>query len=144
MRWIALACLLGACAAPDPQEVPVRWLSLERFRVDVQPILAESCGNPSCHGRSDRPLSLYSVRGWRLDPAHTYLPEPLTEEEQVHNYTMSCVFVSEAASPEESLLLLKPLGASADRYHGGGVVFDGDSDRDYRTVLDWIEEGWSL
>jgi hypothetical protein len=132
-----------ACSAPGGEDIEVRWLDYDLFVADVQPILAEKCGNPSCHGRADRPYSVFSPRAWRLDPERTHLSEPLSSEELVHNYTMSCVFVSEAEAPDASLLLLKPLGSSGDVFHGGGVIFEGESDRDYRIVLEWIEKGWS-
>lgn len=142
MRWLLPLILAAACGPVDESETPVRWLDHAEFAEAVQPVLAARCGNPSCHGRTARPFAIYSQRNWRLDPARTHLDEPLTETELRHNYDTSCVFASEAASPAEALLVLKPLAETAGVAHGGGVIFDGTSDRDYLTLLRWIEGGW--
>lgn len=142
IRAIAAAALLAACSVPVEDATAVRWLDVDAFEADVQPILAARCGNPSCHGRPDRPFAVYSALQWRADPARTHLPEPLTGDELAHNYTAACVFVSEAEHPDDALLLRKPLADAAGTYHGGGAVFDGTADDDYRTVRAWVHGGW--
>lgn len=137
-----VAIALAACGAVDRDDVAVRWLDYDVFVTEVQPVLAEKCGNPSCHGRAERAFSIYSHRNWRQDPAALYLPDALTSDELAHNYEASCVLVSEVAAPQETLLLKKTLGNSAGIYHGGGAIFD-ESDRWYRILLAWVEKGWT-
>lgn len=142
MRWlcILLACWLGsACSEAPEDDVAVAWLDYEVYVEDVQPILATYCGNPACHGNADRAFSLYSAGNWRANATDLYLPTPLSEDELMHGFVTSCVLASEAASPEETLLLTKALGAGAKTYHGGGEIFLGTSDRSYRVILEWLQ-----
>jgi len=139
---LVLAALAVACSVPASDDVEVRWLGYDDFVESVQPVLARACGNPSCHGRPERALSIYSTERWRADRDRLFLVEPLTATELEHNYTASCVLVTEAGLPAEALLLRKPLGSRAGVYHGGGDVFDGVTDRDYRKLLQWVEKGW--
>ncbi len=138
----AAATLLFACEEPGSENVAVRWLDYEVFVEDVQPVLAEMCGNPSCHGRPDRAFSIYSQRNWREDPDLLFRPDELSSAELNHNYEGSCVLVSEAAGAEDTLLLKKSLGKAAGVYHGGGAVLE-ESDRSYRILLDWVKKGWA-
>ncbi len=142
-RWtsIAMLLLLGlACNEPEGEVVPVHWLDYEVFVSEVQPILGDRCGNPSCHGRPERAFAIYSPLNWRADPAMTHVPEALTEDELYRNYAISCVFVTGPdETPDEALLLGKSLGDSGGGYHGGGVVFESTSDREYRVLRQWIE-----
>lgn len=140
--FIALAAL-GACSPAPAEDTEVRWLDLDRFAGEVQPILAEACGNPTCHGRPERPFAIFSQRQWRADRDRLFFDEPLTEDELVHNYTLSCVFSTEADEPADAMLIRKPLAGAAGVYHGGGPVFDGVTDRDYRAILAWLEQGWT-
>jgi hypothetical protein len=142
-RLVLFAFLLGAgCALPEGDAQHVRWLDFESYVAEVQPVFAQRCGNPSCHGRAERAFSIYSPLQWRADPARTHLREPLTEAELVANYTVTCVLVTEAATPEDSVVLRKALGDAAGTYHGGGAIFEGSTDREYRAVLRWMERGW--
>lgn len=138
---IALALLAG-CVEPDEGSVPVVWLDATVFAEEIQPILGERCGNPSCHGRSDRPLAIYSPGRWRADPTRTFLPEPLTEAELAHDYAAACAFAAHDGAVDIAPLLLKPLGAGAGVYHGGGAVFAATTEPDYRALAAWIEAGW--
>jgi hypothetical protein len=138
----AFGCGIASCDVTEVDSVPVRWLDYPEFEAQVQPILAERCGNPTCHGRPERPFSVFSPLAWRLDAARTYLQEPLTEEELVHNYVSACVFASEADAPADAALVRKPLADTIGVYHGGGVIFDGRADRNYRAVHAWLENGW--
>lgn len=142
MRVLLAIALLTGCGAPEGDDRDVRWLDDDVFAADVQTILADGCGNPSCHGRADRPFSVYSPGHWRENVDDTYLPGPISARELEHNYTVSCVLVSEADVPEESLLLRKTLGEAAGVYHGGGAIFEDTTERDYRTLLQWVEGGW--
>lgn len=130
------------CSAPDQDHVAVRWHDEAQFSLQVQPILAGRCGNPSCHGRPERPLSIFSPRRYRLDPGRTHLDEALTQAELEHNYRLSCVLSTEGEQPADTWLLRKPLGSSAAVYHAGGDVFESSADLEYRTLLAWVETGW--
>ncbi len=136
------ALLLGCGGGADTERTEVRWLDRQTFEQQVQSTLGEHCGNPSCHGRPDRPLSIYSPLRWRADPSRTFIDEPLTIEEQDHNYVVSCVMATEGTTARETLLATKPLADLVGVFHGGGPVFSSRTDRDYRTLVSWVEVGW--
>jgi len=139
--FLALGYFMAVgCVAPEDEEVVLRSYDYDRFVAEVQPILAARCANPTCHGRPERALSIYSPLAWRADSARTYLIEELGEDELEHNYDVSRALASESAAPEYCLLLRKPLGDAASTYHGGGDVFEGETDPDYRTMLDWLSD----
>ena len=141
MRILAvlMTMMLAGCSAPESGEVAVALYDHEVFATTVQPIIADKCGNPSCHGRPERAFSIFSERNWRLDYDELYLPVPLSEEELEHNLISTCLQIDEDGS-SQSFLLLKPLGDAAGTYHGGGVIFS-ETDRSYRAILSWIESG---
>jgi hypothetical protein len=97
------------------------------FRNDVQPVLMRAgCNAGSCHG------SAQGKNGFRLtlfgyNPDVDYLT--LTRHARGRRL--------DAATPEESLMLLKPLG-TVD--HEGGTRFAHDSPL-YGTLAEWIEQG---
>ena len=139
MRWLWLALVAVGCAV-DGGEVGVVWLDRAQYEAEVQPILATRCGSPSCHGRADRPWSLYSPGHYRADPARTHLDEPLSAAELEANFARACVFV-DVDDPAASELVTEPLDHYAGVSHGGGVIFEGTSERDYRIIVRWIEGG---
>lgn len=142
MRAAALFLVsLAACTVPDSDDVIVRLYDFELFQATVQPVIANSCGNPSCHGRPERAFSIFSQRNWRLDADQLYLPTPLSDEELEHNFISASLQVDDGDDLRQSLLLLKPLGDVANTYHGGGTVFADQTDRSYRAILAWIESG---
>ncbi len=136
-----VAVALTGCLGPEPGASQIRAFDRDVFAASVQPILAERCANPSCHGRPDRPMSLYSPLRWRMDPDRTFLAEPLSAAELDHNFTMASVFAI-GVDPEHTLILEKPLAEAVGMYHGGGAVFEGTLDRGYRTIRAWLEGGW--
>lgn len=126
-------CLEGEPASP--RETP----EMQAFREHAEPVLMERCANPSCHGRSDRPLSLYAPQRHREDSADTFLTTPLTEREHLRNYLQSRSFVASPAGRSE--LLRKPLDrSSGGSGHEGGAIFRDTSDYDYRRLLTWLEQ----
>ena len=141
-RYAFVLALLALPACPTEGVEDFRFFDRDRYENEVQPILAASCANPSCHGRPDRPFSLFGTRAWRENPDDVFLPTQLTDAEIEHNYTQSCAFAATGDSPESAQLLLKPLEQYAGTYHGGGVIFEGTAEEDYRVILDWVEEGW--
>lgn len=107
----------------------------------VQPVLARSCANPSCHGSPRRPLEIYAPQQHRSDPARLFLDEPLTTDELEHNFTHACMFLAPATVAEECELVSKPLAPGAGGIeHGGIVVYDRLDDPELQPVLDWIDE----
>lgn len=144
MRRAAIALLLLGCGSPpESGSERVHWLDYAEFKAKIQPVYAQSCSNPSCHARPERALSLYAPMARRLDESRTHLLEPLTEEELMHNYVVSCVLASEGERPGDTLLLRKPLAQHANTHHEGGAVFEGPSDDRYRTLEDWVAEGFA-
>jgi hypothetical protein len=131
-----LLLLLGGCGGVSQGVERVEMRDLEAFVRDVEPVLEARCANPSCHGRPERPLSLYAPSARRKNPDGTYLAGPLSGDELWHNYAVSCAL--SAGTPEEALLARKPLGASGGLYHGGGAVFEGPTDRGYRAIIRWL------
>lgn len=136
---IAAAFLAFGCSAPENGTIPLQWLDRGVFVDTVQPILAERCANPSCHGRPERPLSIFAPLRFRSDDSRRYLDEPLARNEIDHNYMACVVFSTEAAQASEALLIAKPLAEI--RYHGGGAIFDSTDDPDYQRMLEWIADG---
>lgn len=142
MRGAAILLIVVAgCTSPDSGEEEIPLLDYEFFATTVQPILGAKCGNPSCHGRAERAFSIFSQRNWRNDERELFLSTPLSEEEMEHNFISSSLQVDARYIASESFLLLKPLGDLADTYHGGGIIFSDETDRSYRTLLNWIENG---
>lgn len=140
---LVLAAAVIGCGGPPPGEEAVNRPSFERFELEVQPILELGCANPSCHGRPERPLSIYAPLRHRADPSRTHLAEPLTADELLQNYSVSRVLGSGGASADETLLVRKPLAEHAATYHGGGAVFDGAADERHRTLRAWVAEGFA-
>ena len=97
------------------------------FQNDVLPALMRAgCNSGGCHG------SAQGKNGFRLslfgfDPQYDYIS--LTRDQRSRRIN--------AAIPEESLMLLKPLG-QVD-HEGGTAIQPGDGM--YETMLQWIKEG---
>jgi hypothetical protein len=131
-----LAALAVGCG-PPPGERPLRLGPLDEFERSVEPILQSRCGQGGCHGRPDRPFAVYAPGVYRLDPARTHIAERLSAEEIERNAERLAALA--VAPAEDSLALTKPLAVSAGGvHHGGGDVFVGDSDPDYRLMLRWL------
>ena len=137
MKRLLLAFFLVGCVDGPGigDELPGDYRAFEE---DVQPIL-NGCANPSCHGTSERPLELYSVRQHRLDPEEIYLETPLSDRELWLNFIRSCGFLMDLEAPEDCELLRKPLSVEAGGVeHGGGVQFGDLENPDYALLLDWV------
>jgi hypothetical protein len=131
----AVLLLTGGCdVGAGPVEEWPRFGGLDAFVEQAQPVLAARCANPSCHGRPERPLALFAVHRHRLDPADTFLDDPLTEEELRHNFNQTTAFLLDVSEPDESLLLVKPRSE-----HAGVVVFGDAADYDHVRLREWIE-----
>lgn len=136
---VLLLVPLAGCTFPGEGGEPVPLHDRAVFEAEVQPILAERCANPSCHGRPERPLSTYAIGRYRADPGATYSDDPLTPDEMTHNYLVACVLGAFTERPEDAELAAKPLASPL--YHGGGKVFEDERDADHRTIVAWIAAG---
>lgn len=132
IKWLPLLCI--ACDGVDQSYFPVPRLDEAVFVADVEPVLEARCANPSCHGRPERPLSIFAPHFYREDSTRTFLNEALSDDELRHNYDLSCSFAVGIDFPDDCLLLRKPLGLA---YHGGGVVLD-ETDPEARAIRDWL------
>ena len=136
---VALAALLAGCEGPRPGGAALQLGSLEEFRLDVEPRLELRCAQGGCHGRPDRPLSLYAPGQYRRDPARTHLDEALDPVELERNAQAIAALGLSAASLAASPLFTKPLALSdGGVWHGGGDVFVDRSDPMYEALLRWV------
>lgn len=132
-RWLSLLATTTACVASTGETTPLVSEDLETFAALAQPVFETRCANPSCHGNADRPLSLYAARRYRRVEARTFLDEPVSDDELLHNLLQASVFVDGLERASDSMLLTKPLGV-----HAGLEVFATD-DYDYRRLEAWVE-----
>ncbi len=139
LQYIAITFITCGCGATEVDTIAPQTFDQDAFVATIQPILAQRCANPSCHGRPERPLAIYAPMRFRRDPSRTHLDEPLTAREVEHNFWASVVLSTEAERPEDALFIAKPLAKI--RYHGGGAIFDSDDDLNYRHMLAWIADG---
>jgi Protein of unknown function (DUF1553)/Protein of unknown function (DUF1549) len=109
------------------------------FGRDIGGILTrKGCNNATCHG------GVKGRGGFKLSPAALY---PKDDYEWIVKGGAYQVLTTEVAgerkpridlkNPEQSLLLLKPIGAVP---HGGGRRFAPDS-AEYRAIVEWIKAG---
>lgn len=138
---LSLALLIGACGGErviaDPPDV-----DREAFETDVYPILVRDCGYPACHGDRDRFFRIFSPGRTRLSPA-TPLYDPATLEEVDATFDRARSMLAAVSDPRQSLLLRKPLEASA----GGGAhagldelgrnVYASEADPSWRAIARW-------
>ena len=141
MRWLLIALTASGCASP-PSPRPLPSPDPLAFAAAVQPLLDGRCADPSCHGRPERALSLYSPLHFRSDPRHTYLDEPLDEEELRHNVRMLVAFLVDlppGTTVDDCLVLRKPLALAAGGCdHLGGAQFPSRDERGYRQLRSWF------
>lgn len=141
MRALVVASFLAAgCVDPDATEPLPQAGRLDAFIEQAQPVFAARCSNPSCHGAPERPLSLYAVHRYRMDPAKVYADEPLGEDELRHNFLQASIFLHDVREASRSLLLTKPLAVRAGgTSHADVDVFLDTYDYDYQRLHAWIE-----
>jgi hypothetical protein len=112
--------MLCACAAAGAAEAP-------SFVHDVEPLLTRlGCNQGACHGKGAGQNGFrLSLRGYAPEMDHLWL----TREYDGRRI--------DTAAPENSLLLLKPLGKAP---HEGGKLFS-EGGRECRLLLDWLRAG---
>jgi len=97
------------------------------FQNDVLPVLMRAgCNSGGCHGSADGQNG-FGISLFGFDPAFDYIS--LTRDQHARRINV--------AVPDESLLLLKPLGAVP---HEGGTALEKDSAA-YEVLHRWIAEG---
>jgi len=144
-RGLFVCALAAVGCISDPGALPLDELlppaDFERFASEVQPIFADRCANPSCHGNEERPLEIFAIQQHRLDPADLYLADPLKPEELRANFEKSCAFMVDVDSAMRCTLVTKPLAPSEGGVrHADVIVFEDRSDPDLLTLVDWIEQ----
>lgn len=136
--WLMPALFVG-CVVEAGSPTPLPEGDLEVFAASVQPVLAVRCGDPTCHGRVDRPLEIYSAGRHRSDPTRVFLEEAISSDEIADNARNVAAFTLDTTSAEECAVLRKPLARAAGGvWHGGGEIFPSRDDREYRAVLAWL------
>lgn len=97
------------------------------FLNDVVPILTrQGCNQGSCHGKGSGQNGFrLSLRGYAPENDFRWMTREFTGRR------------IDPSVPEQSLLVLKPTGASP---HEGGKIFDTGS-REYEVLVNWIKSG---
>jgi hypothetical protein len=136
------ALLLGCEAAPEPwQAADVEFRDFQA----VFPVLMRDCGFHTCHGSDERFFRLYGPGRARLD-SDTSAFDPLTGDEASASFQSARSFLN-AAEPEQSLLLRKPLAVAAGGAGHEGVdpfgrnVYRSKDDSGYQALANWVLGG---
>lgn len=139
MRWPLLATMiLAACGPIEPDErAPLRRPDRALFSEEAGPLLGKRCGDLGCHGDAARPYALYAEGRRRLPPLTTYSKEALLPAEEAANYVATIGFVDDD-DPLRTTLLRKALGEGGAEAHGGGAVFEAQSDPECRAIVSWL------
>jgi len=141
----ALLVLLASCQANlDASRDPV---ALDRpfFDCRVQPVLTKLCSQLACHGTTQRFFHVFARNRLRLDANESGRNAFLTENERAANYRAATALV-DGEDSARSYLLRKPLAQGEggafhipQRLFGGADVFETAEDRDYQTLVEWID-----
>ena len=132
LPWVALA----GCGVDSGDSVPLRAPSRATFDLEAGPLLAKRCGDFACHGKADRPLSLFATGRMRLAALDSGSASPLTSAEVDANYSATRGFL-DASRATDTTLIREALGGGGG--HKGGAVFAAPSDPQCRAIVRWIE-----
>jgi hypothetical protein len=145
LPFIVLATLAASCALePLPADPPEP--SRATFDTVVYPILVRDCGFPACHGDPNRFFRVFSPSRTRLDET-TALAAPATTAEMDATYDRARSMLSSATSPEESLLVRKPLEVDQGGAPHMGIdlhsqdVYSSTDAQGYVALLEWARAG---
>ena len=136
-RLVALILFATACG-PTSGTLPLPLGDLVYFEARVEPELEERCGSSGCHGRPDRPFSIFTPGQHRADPERRWLDEPLTTAEVRENARRTAAF-GLGDDPEQTLIVQKPLTVDdGGLWHGGGDVFFTRDDEGCIALVAWL------
>lgn len=137
-----VASLAGACAAEQSRGWQPAEPEFQSFIDEALPVLLRDCGFHTCHGSTERFFRIWGPGRTRLDATSLEF-ERLTPEEWEASYHMAASMV-DARSPEQSLLLRKPLAiAAGGAAHGGADkfgrnVYRSTNDSGYAALRRWV------
>jgi hypothetical protein len=132
---------LTACGE-DTSEFALQTPDRLQFELEVYPVLLRDCGFNACHASSDRFFQVFGSGRARLLPATPTLDLP-TPEEIGHAYERARSMI-DAADPEQSLLLRKPLATAAGGTGHEGVdalgrnVYQSKLEPGYLVLSRWV------
>lgn len=133
---MALALATSSCVDGPQLGSTVPSADYDAFVTNVQPVLADRCGQRSCHGTIDRPLWVYAPGGLRMDTN----AGPLHPAELESNYWSARSFLVDVDDPDASLLLSKPLDVSQGGVeHANGPVFADRREHGYVALRQWLQ-----
>lgn len=120
----------GVTVVTDPQRMRV-------FNREVMPLVAKNCATVECHGGGG--ASAFQIYGGRVRDNVAY-----TNFLIMHEYRVGEQELLNRNAPENSLILtygLPPQPGDAGRNHPTPIepVYRNTSDRDYQTILAWLE-----
>ena len=137
-RAIILTLFAAACGSVEQGTVAAPDFDEDGYAVELHPIVETTCATLDCHGVDGRPLRLYGEIGLRA--ADDLRDTPMTMEELAANVHAFEGVDPEAPSPEESLIILKPLGVEGGGLeHAGGTLFL-RGDATYRCFIGWLTD----
>lgn len=145
---LASGLLASGCAFDMPPADPPSP-SREQFDAEVYPVLLRDCGFTDCHGSRDRFFRVFGPRRRRFDPSVTGLDAPATEDELALAYDRARSMLAGAHTPEETLLLRKPLEIDAGGAPHRGIdahgqdVYGSPDDEGYQVLLRWARTGFA-
>ncbi|MET0386417.1 MAG: hypothetical protein ABW321_10685 [Polyangiales bacterium] len=143
-RRIARVCIVAWLAAcGDAPTLQLATPDAALFVDEVYPVLLRDCGFHACHGSNERFFQVFGPGRGRL-LADTKPLDPVTQAELDHSYERARSMI-DAAAPTGSLLLRKPLAASAGGtgHQGSDVwgrnVYDDATQPGYVTLTRWVQ-----
>ncbi len=138
-------CTLACLGPPEIVHEPLLQANVSLFEEEVQPLLADRCGNPNCHGNAGRPFEIFSVHQHRLDTTEVYMDQQINSDELWLNIESARAFIEPETSAQGCLLIRKPLSEDAGgASHGGGRQFHSLTDVDTQILLRWVSASLSM
>jgi hypothetical protein len=140
--WAALLLCGWLLGCGDVSELQVSTPDRAAFEAMAYPVLLRDCAFHACHGSSERFLQVFGPGRGRMRP-NTPPLDPATPEEIMHSYDRARSML-DAATPERSLLLRKPLASEAGGTGHEGVdalgrnVYQSAADGGYRALVQWV------
>ena len=144
---LALGCaVVASCATQDTVAEPPRPDRIA-FESAVYPVLLRDCGFVACHGSEGRALRIYGPGRTRLDPFDSPTAPP-TAAELDATYERVISMLATAETPDDTLLLRKPLEAAVGGAAHQGVdargrnVYATREDPSWRVLEIWARSAW--